>query len=89
MAKKKFDGVYDADPETDPEAKLIEQHHAPGGPGARPTGHGLDGLVTLHGQRSSHRGLQHERSGEHRARASRRTDGYESHESNKNEREEA
>ena len=24
MAKKKYDGVYDADPETDPEAKLIE-----------------------------------------------------------------
>jgi uridylate kinase len=25
MAKKKYDGVYDADPETHPEAKLIEQ----------------------------------------------------------------
>jgi len=25
MAKKKFDGVYDADPETDPDATLIEQ----------------------------------------------------------------
>jgi uridylate kinase len=24
MAKKKYDGVYDADPETDPEARLIE-----------------------------------------------------------------
>ncbi len=25
MAKKKFDGVYDADPETDPDARLIER----------------------------------------------------------------
>jgi len=25
MAKKKFDGVYDADPETDPDAKLIDR----------------------------------------------------------------
>jgi uridylate kinase len=25
MAKKKYDGVYDADPETDPDAKLIER----------------------------------------------------------------
>ena len=25
MAKKKYDGVYDADPETHPEAKMIEQ----------------------------------------------------------------
>ena len=25
MAKKKYDGVYNADPETDPDAKLIER----------------------------------------------------------------
>ena len=25
MAKKKFDGVYDADPETEPNARLIER----------------------------------------------------------------
>ena len=43
MAKKKYDGVYDADPETDPTATFIDRDHAPGGAGARPAGHGLDG----------------------------------------------
>ncbi len=79
MAKKKYDGVYDADPETDPDAEADRAHHAPGGPGARPAGHGLDRSLALHGQRSSHHGLQHERSGEHPACAPRRTGGYHCH----------
>ena len=78
MAKKKYDGVYDADPETNPTAKLIEQitHREALERGLRVMD--STALVSLHGQRSSHPGLQHERAGEHPARPEGRADRHQS-----------
>ena len=76
MAKKKYDGVYDADPETDPTRHSMPEHHPPRGPGAWPAGHGLHGVLAVHGQRAADRGLQHERAGQHPPRAPGRAGGH-------------
>ena len=65
MAKKKYDGVYDADPETHPEAVLIPRitHREVLERGLR--GDGLHRPFALHGQPVAHPGVQHEYALEH------------------------
>ncbi len=85
MGKKKYDGVYTADPETDPTATMIDRDHSPGGSGARTEGDGLHGVRSLHGQRAAYRSLQHERPREHPSRLARRARGHHSHKLNRRE----
>ena len=54
----RVDGVYDANPETDPEAKFLKNALLPPGARAGPPGHGRGRDRALHGQRDSDQGLQ-------------------------------
>ena len=73
MAKNGVEGVFTADPQEDPTATFLPDHHPPRGARARPAGDGLDRPVALHGQRPAHLRLQHERRGQHRSDNFRRT----------------
>ena len=61
MAKNGVEGVYDADPATDPDAKFIADDHPPRGDRAGPAGDGLHRALALHGQRPADLRLQHGR----------------------------
>jgi uridylate kinase len=66
----KVDGVYDADPNRDAEAKFLRTltyRQARGGA----SGHGRRGGRALHGQRNPHQGLQTQGQGQHPARRRR------------------
>ena len=66
MAKHGVEGVYDADPATNPDAELPPRDHPPRGDRARAAGDGLDRALAVHGQRAADLRLQHGRRGEHR-----------------------
>ena len=53
MAKNGVEGVYDADPRTDPDARVPRRDHPPRGDRAAARGDGLDRAVAVHGQRRS------------------------------------
>ena len=61
MAKNGVEGVYDADPATNPEAKFIPAITPPRSDRARAQGDGLDRALALHGQRPADLRLQHGR----------------------------
>ena len=63
MAKNGVEGVYTADPRTDPVGRVHPRDHPHGGAAARPEGDGLDGAVAVHGQRHADPRLQHGRRG--------------------------
>ena len=75
MAKNGVEGVYDADPRTDPDATFIPHDHPPRGDRAAAAGDGLDGAVALHGQRPADPRLQHGRRAQHRPDSVRRARG--------------
>ena len=66
MAKNGVEGVYDADPATNPDAKFIPEitHREAIERGLR--GDGLDRALALHGQRPADLRLQHGRRAQHR-----------------------
>ena len=66
MAKNGVEGVYDADPAKDPDAKFLPEITPHGGDRAGPAGDGLDGALAVHGQRPADLRLQHGGRGEHR-----------------------
>ena len=76
MAKNGVEGVYTADPQTEPRRGVHPRDHAPRGARARPQGDGLDRPVALHGQRAADQRLQHERRDEHRSDSFRRAGGH-------------
>ena len=61
MAKRSFDGVYDSDPETNPDAVFLPGSHPSGSDRARAQGDGHHRAVALHGQQPAHPRLQHDR----------------------------
>ena len=75
MAKNGVEGVFTADPQTDPDAEFIPQitHREALERGLQ--GDGLHGAVALHGQRAPDLRLQHERRAEHRSDSFRRAGG--------------
>ena len=66
MAKHGVEGVYDADPAKDPDAKFLPEITPHGGDRARPAGDGLDRALAVHGQRPADPRLQHGGRAEHR-----------------------
>ena len=75
MAKNNVEGVYDADPRTDPDATFIAEITHQRGDRARLAGDGLDRAVALHGQRPADLRLQHGRRAQHRPDSVRRARG--------------
>ena len=59
MAKNGVEGVYTADPRTDPDAQVHRGDQPPRGDRAAPDGDGLHGAVAVHGQRPPDPRLQH------------------------------
>ena len=66
MAKNGVEGVYDADPRSNPDADLPARDQPPRGDRARPAGDGLDRALAVHGQRPADLRLQHGRRAQHR-----------------------
>ena len=75
MAKNGVEGVYTADPSTDPDAEFIPEitHREALERGLQ--GDGLHGALALHGQPAPDLRLQHERRDEHRSDSFRRARG--------------
>ena len=65
MAKNGVEGVYTADPATDPNADVHPRANAQGSAHAGSPGDGLDGVRALHGQQPADRRLQHGRRQQH------------------------
>ena len=61
MAKHGVEGVYTADPRTDPDAEFIPEITHREALAARPEGDGLDRAVAVHGQPPADPRLQHGR----------------------------
>ena len=61
MAKKNVDGVYEADPHTDPERQALPHPLLPRRAQPPPPGHGLDRPHPLHGELPARRRLRHSR----------------------------
>ena len=68
------DGVYDADPRTNPDATTLRPHQLHGCPEPGPQDHGLDGHHLLHGQQAPDRGLRRPQARQHPPGAGRRAD---------------
>ena len=66
MAKNGVEGVYTADPATDPDATVHPGDHPHGGDRAPPAGDGLDRAGAVHGERHAAERLQHGRRNEPR-----------------------
>ena len=66
MAKNGVEGVYDSDPQQNPDAEFLAEISHREAIEKRPAGDGLDGAVTVHGQRPADLRLQHGRRAEHR-----------------------
>ncbi len=64
----KVDGVYDADPQKVPDAKMFARHQLSGGAFAWSGGDGYDGDLLVHGQQPAHYCVQPERPGQPQAR---------------------
>ena len=75
MAKNGVEGVYTADPRTDPDAAVHPRDHPPRGDRAAAGGDGLHGAVAVHGQRAADPRLQHGRRAQHRPDSVRRASG--------------
>ena len=61
MAKNGVQGVYTADPATDPHGDVHPRDHPHGGDRAAPARDGLDGAGAVHGERDAAERLQHGR----------------------------
>ena len=70
----KVDGIYTADPVSDPNAKFIKRLRYMEVLEGGLRGHGHDGDLALHGQRDADRRLQRDRAGEHPPDRPRRRD---------------
>ena len=70
----KVDGIYDSDPEKNPDAVRYE-HSLTGGPRQTLASHGLHRLQPLQGQPDADRRLRHERAGQHPPRGAWQTVG--------------
>ena len=66
MAKNGVEGVYDSDPQENPDAEFLAEISHRQAIELRAAGDGLDGAVAVHGQRPADLRLQHGRRGEHR-----------------------
>ena len=75
MAKNGVEGVYTADPRTNPDAQFIAELTHRAGDRAAAGGDGLDGALAVHGQRAADPRLQHGRRAEHRPDSVRRARG--------------
>ena len=76
MGKNGVDGVYDGDPQLDPDRRVPPRAHAPRRDRARAEGHGHDGALALHGQRPADLRVRPRRRAQHRARRRRRADRH-------------
>ena len=70
----KVDGIYDADPMLEPDARRFDADLVSPGARAGIEGDGRDGHLALHGQPPAHRRLQSADAGQHPARHRGRTD---------------
>ena len=75
MAKNGVEGVYTADPRTDPDGRVHPGDHRARGAAARTKVMDSNGALAVHGQSPQHPRLQHERRREHQPDSLRRPSG--------------